>query len=102
MPLHPYRVGCGFAGDTSALLNLIDYKVSFGKVTRILVYEDSLGSIRFTFDIGSKTQLGQSTIVLEHPGRSSPESDERRISTAMDRVREYLVSCGYNVEIYLG
>lgn len=80
----------------------MDHKVRFGKIARTLIYDDPLGSIRFTFDIGDKTQSGQNTIVLEHPGRSSPDNDEQRISTAMDRAREYLVSCGYNVEVYPG
>jgi hypothetical protein len=80
----------------------VDYKVSFGKIARTLIYEDSLSSVLLAFDIGDKTRSGQNTTVLEHPGRSSPENDEQRIRTAMDRAREYLVSCGYNVEIYPG
>ena len=78
------------------------HRVSFGKIARTLIYEDSLGSVLLTFDIGDKIQSAQNTIILEHPGRSSPGNDDQRIRTAMDRAREYLVSCGYNVEIYPG
>jgi hypothetical protein len=75
-----------------------DYKISFGAVARTLLYEDSEGTICFTFDVD--TIKGQQTIILERYWKSMIESEQLRIDFAFERAKEYLASRGYKVEIF--
>ena len=70
-----------------------DYTVKFGSFARTLEYHDPQEHVRFTFDIAAPK-----TVVLEHHPRSMPRSD--RYSIAFERTKEYLESCGYQVEVY--
>ena len=74
-----------------------DYKVSFGSIARTILYEDSLGTLRFTFDVD--TSRGQETIVLEGSVKPPSADAEVRNNLARDRIREYLVALGYQVEV---
>jgi hypothetical protein len=53
------------------------------------------GTIQFTLDIGSN---GNKSICLEHHPRGWARSAD--YSAAFAAARQYLVSCGYEVEVY--
>jgi hypothetical protein len=81
-----------------------DFTVKFGKYARTLEYEDAEGCIRFTFDAGSKFDFknpsgaGKDSLCLEHHGSSTPRT--ARYVLAFERTKQFLESCGYDVEIY--
>lgn len=70
--------------------------MSLGRIARTIVYEDSLGTLRYTFDVD--TSKGQKAIALEGIV-NPPAGGEARNVLGLDRVREYLVSLGYRVEV---
>ena len=73
-----------------------DFAVRFStEVARVLVCEDATGRIEFTLDAGSK---GDHSICLEHHPSDWPRGP--RYDLAFRRAKEYLESCGYEVEIY--
>ena len=73
-----------------------DYTVRFStKVARVLEYEDATGRVEFTLDSGSK---GERSICIEH--HSSTGRRCRNYDVAFQRSKQYLESCGYEVEIY--
>ena len=72
-----------------------DFTVKFGKYARTLEYDDPQERILFTFDVGSK---GNKSLCLEHHAPQMPRSP--RYDIAFDRAKQYLESCGYEVEIY--
>ena len=78
-----------------------DFTVRFGKIARTLEYEDSEGRIGFGFDGSPK---GQKHLVLEHGATAGDFKTViprgARYDLAFERVRQYLVSCGYEVEIF--
>jgi hypothetical protein len=65
------------------------------KVARVLECEAPGGTIQFTLDSGSN---GDRSICLEHHPRDWARSND--YSAAFQAAREYLVSCGYEVEVY--
>lgn len=75
-----------------------EYKVNVGAIARTLLYEDSRGTIRFTFDID--TSKGEKTIILERPAKRLPEAEQPRINLAFERTKQYLLSRGYQVEVF--
>ena len=90
-----------------------DYKVSFGRIAKTILYEDSFGTIRFGFDVSpyGDPSKGKWTIGLERPADQLKQADsiedeqlrtteQKRIETAFERVKEYLFSCGYQVKIW--
>jgi hypothetical protein len=90
-----------------------DYKVSFGRVARTLIYEDSSGVICFGFDVSPSEEVskGKWMIGLERPldefKRIARMGDEqlravwqKRLDLAFERTKQYLVSCGYLVKIW--
>ena len=94
-------------------MNSTDYTVSFGKIARTLLYEDSGGAIRFGFDVSPHKEAseGKWTIVLERPSSESRRVasitdgqlrvvEQRRLDIAFERSKQYLVSCGYLVKIW--
>ena len=72
-----------------------EFTVKFGEIARTLDYDDPHGHILFTFDIGSK---GNKSLCLEHHAPQTPRSPHYGI--AFERTKQYLESCGYEVEIY--
>jgi hypothetical protein len=80
------------------------YTVKFGKIARTLEYDDAEGHILFTFDMGSKFDFknpngpGKNSLCLEHHAPSTPRSSQYAV--AFERTKQYLESCGYEVEIY--
>jgi hypothetical protein len=71
-----------------------NYTVRFSRKARILEYDDSEGHVEFAFDGSSK---GPKHISLEH-GANIPRG--ARYDIVFERVRQFLQSCGYEVEIY--
>jgi hypothetical protein len=73
-----------------------DFAVKFStQVARVIDCEDSNGLIQFTLDGGSK---GDKSICLEHHSVDAPRSE--RYHLAFRRAKEFLESCGFEVEIY--
>ena len=74
-----------------------DYNVSFGReVARTLLYEDSQGTILFTFDLSDK---GSNTLSLEgRVEKGAPPDKQARRNMAFERATQHLVSSGYKVE----
>ena len=84
-----------------------DYKVSFGKIARTIVYEDDVGSLLFVFDasVNRDQSTGKWTLYLDcQPlvdGRivePKSEEDRRRVASAVKRAKRYAESRGYLVE----
>jgi hypothetical protein len=81
-----------------------DFTVKFGKFARTIEYDDSDDHILFTFDVGSKFDFknpsgpGKNSLCLEHYPPSMSRS--LRYSIAFERTKQFLESCGYEVEIY--
>jgi hypothetical protein len=81
------------------------FTVKFGKEARAVHYEDSEGEIVFTFDVGSKFDFNcpskhGDSICLEYHG--SRATRDARYHLAFQRTKQYLDSCGYEVESYGG
>jgi hypothetical protein len=72
-----------------------NFSVRFGAVGRTLDYDDSQGQILFTFDAGSR---GPKSICLEHHAPKKPRPPHYEI--AFQRTKQYLESCGYEVETF--
>lgn len=80
-----------------------DFKVYFGRVGRSLIYEDSKGSFLFSFDFAMPN--GKKIVVYKtkRTGDLKPipddlfEADKVRIQLAFERVKEYVVSCGFQI-----
>ena len=73
-----------------------EFAVRFStEVARVLECDDATGRIEFTLDAGSK---GDRSICLEHHPSSWPRGS--RYDLAFQRAKEFLESCGYEVEIY--
>ena len=73
-----------------------DFKVRFnGDVAGVLECEDATGTIEFTLDAGSK---GDRSICLQHHPASAPRG--RRYELAFVKAKQFLESCGYEVETY--
>jgi hypothetical protein len=71
-----------------------DFKVRFsGDVVGVLECEDAKGTIEFTLDAGSK---GDRSICLQHHPANAPRG--RRYELAFAKAKQFLESCGYEVE----
>jgi hypothetical protein len=81
-------------------MSAVPYEVKFGQIGRTLIYTDEGGELTFGFEPSlSRGPDGKYTICLEEPS-ARPKNDpavKERIRVAAVRVRNYLVSCGYNV-----
>ncbi len=92
------------------MIDAVDYKVSWGRIARTLVDEDAVGSLCFVFDVDpAPPHSGRSSTIylskgplIEVSGKleiyechSALERD--RLATALERVRQYCVSCSYIV-----
>ena len=72
-----------------------DFTVRFStEVARVLQCDDATGRIEFTLDVGSK---GGRSICLEHHPLNWPRG--LRYDRAFQRAKQFLESCGYEVEI---
>jgi hypothetical protein len=75
-------------------MNPNDFTVKFGRAARTLEYEDHHLQLIFTFDLGSG---GGKSLCLEH---WSPHNQRvPQYGLAFNRVKQYLESCGYQVEV---
>jgi hypothetical protein len=84
----------------------MNYEVTVGCEARTLVYRDVLGTLVFTFDMD--TVNGQKTIFLapipmtedfKEIKKSVLSKDElARVTLALERTTQYLLSRGYHVE----
>jgi hypothetical protein len=84
------------------------YTVSFGRVARTMIYEDTQGVLVFTFDVrpapDSNTKrwilsLGRRPLTEDHQMVvASTENERRRVDEAAGRTLGYALSCGYIVE----
>ena len=72
-----------------------EFTVTFSRDARALDYDDPQGHLVFTFDLGS---AGNKSICLEH--FSSQTQRVPRYRLAFERTKEFLESCGYQVEVY--
>lgn len=81
-----------------------NFNISVGRIGRTLIYEDSTGKLIFTYD--ADTSKGQNKIILyEKPmtGDFKPlslplsEADIARVKLAGNRIKEYLLSRGYQI-----
>jgi hypothetical protein len=73
------------------------YRVKFGNIARTLLYEDSKGTILFTFDVGPLAK--PQTLFLERGNKALDQDEQQKIDLALERTKEYLVSCGYQVYV---
>jgi hypothetical protein len=85
------------------------YNVSLGKVARTLLYEDSLGTMLFSFDVD--TTGDRKFVILERPLNRLNEIDtvkddrkrtaqHERVRLAFDRTRQHLIQEGHQVKIW--
>jgi len=87
-----------------------NYKVSFGRLARTLVFEDKAGILRFTFDFGPIEEPSgkRRNLVLDKRAlidvggkpvlyNGDSEVERKRVAAALERVRQYASSCGYTV-----
>jgi hypothetical protein len=86
-----------------------DFKISFGRIARTMVYEDPQGKLVYTFDVSQATEQknAQSTLHLDRRPltethelvTSASPTESERFATALHRTANYAASCGYAVEI---
>jgi len=72
-----------------------DFTVKFSRKARILEYEDPAGKIEFNFDVRPNHTK---CLILEHysPGYPRPP----KYDDAFRRSKQFLDSCGYQVEVF--
>jgi hypothetical protein len=80
-----------------------DYKVHFGRIGRSLIYEDSKWNLLFSFDFsmpdGKKIVVYKAKLTGDQKPIPSDlsEADKSHIELAFERVKKYVVSCGYQI-----
>lgn len=80
-----------------------DYKISAGPVARTLLYEDSQGTILFTFDVDTTKE--ENAVILERPAESlkkaeSIENEQSRTNLAFERTKQHLLEQGHQVKVW--
>lgn len=84
------------------------YKVTFGRTAGTLVYEDQEGTLHFGFDISpaKEPEKGEWMIDLGSTPRTAqgkliqvPDFKRERLSFAIEKTKEYLLSRGYQVRL---
>jgi hypothetical protein len=85
-----------------------EYQVRFGRDARTIIYEDQGGSLCFGFDFlpSRNPARGKWTVELGRQAltgdctRTLPLTEEcrPRIELAIERIKQYLLSCGYQIE----
>ena len=73
-----------------------EYTVKFGSAVRTILYDDSYGTLKFTFDVD--TSGGKKLLYLDPKMKTIIGSEQERIDLAYEKVKEYLGSCGYEVQ----
>ena len=73
-----------------------EYKVSFGRAARTLLYEDAVGILRFVFDVTPNNDQSEKRWTLHLSPATAPDgikptsqAERERISIALERVQEY-------------
>jgi hypothetical protein len=86
--------------------NANEYKVSFDRAARTLLYEDAAGILRFVFDVTPNSHQSEKRWTLHLSPALAPDgikptsqAERERISIALERVQEYASSCGYLVKL---
>jgi hypothetical protein len=90
-------------------VNSSDYKIRLGPIARTLLYEDSQGIIRFTFDFD--TSDGKNILILEQPvsnvkriesieNEQLQAAEQSRVSFAFERTKQYLLAQGHQVKVW--
>ncbi|MBI5386720.1 MAG: hypothetical protein HZA90_18775 [Verrucomicrobia bacterium] len=97
--------------------NVPQFKVGFGREARTVVYEDAQGKYIFTFDLDVEEfkAKGTSKKLFLDPGpglkagcsleeyyavlESQTQRDRERVALMKERVKQYLISLGYDVEV---
>jgi hypothetical protein len=82
-----------------------NHKVSFGRTARTLVYEDHEGRLLFAFEISPARKPEQGEWLIQF-GTPLPEQGKTiefplskdRLSFAIEKTKEFLLSRGYQVE----
>jgi hypothetical protein len=74
------------------------FTIRFGEAARTIDYADDVGALRFTFDVKREDQSGMSTLVLEHWAKATRR--DARYDQVFHRIRKFLESRGYRVEIW--
>jgi hypothetical protein len=98
-------------GDHSSTMDSEStYKVIFGRMARTLIYEDSAGTLLFTFDVSrakadtrkewnlhldKRPLVGEAGkfVLYDHDS----QIEQERVAKAFERVEQYASSCGYFV-----
>jgi hypothetical protein len=75
-----------------------EYNVILGTVARTILYRDAIGTLTFTFDVDSVN--GQNIVILDPHSKSLIECEQVRINLAFERIKKYLISRGYKVELF--
>jgi len=74
----------------------MSFTVKFSsEIVRIIECADTEGQIKFSVDQGSH---GDKSLCLEHHPRDWPR--DQRYTEAFDSAKRFLISCGYQVEVY--
>jgi hypothetical protein len=84
------------------------YSVSLGNEVRTLLYEDSLGTILFSFDVDRRDAK---FLILERPlnrlaelntvkDNRTRKAQHARLNLAFERTREHLIGQGHQVKIW--
>ena len=76
------------------------YKVYWGRVARTIRYEDPNGTVLFSFDVD--TSNGKNLVILEPPSKRLIDAEQQRNDLALERVKEHLLSLGFQVELFPG
>ena len=77
----------------------VNYKVSLGQVARTINYEDKVGAVCLAFDVET-TGDGRKKVYLERGKPPLEDAERARRDLVSARMREYLVSRGYEVEYF--
>ncbi len=79
--------------------------VRFGKIARTIICDDENGALLFCFDVAPSTDATKKKWTVYLGQRATEEEGtellppSRRVEAAFERVKAYLVKCGYEVEI---
>ena len=85
-----------------------DYTVAFGKAARTILYEDTLGTILFVFDVSVakdeatgkwRFYLDNRPTIDRRSFEPKTEAERQRVAVALERTQQYVTSCGYLVEV---
>jgi len=74
---------------------MTDCTVKFGRSVRTILYDDAFGTLMLSFDID--TSEGKNLIFLYPPSKTLIQSEQQRIDSSGQKVKEYLVFRGYQV-----